>query len=457
MKSKPALSLVLPLALLACQPSTPDPEGPPALPTESSRVVSTDAAAVGSKPTLPTATVLPVADPTGTPRHAVVILIDTLRADAVAKADTPTIDALAGQGLVVERAWSTSTWTVPAVISLFTGSFVRTHGWDLPTGDMTHRPALPDLPTMAEVLRGAGFATHGLYANGYLAHELGFDRGFDEWRRSADARMARDVERYVKTWAEEDAGSASPKRHFLYLHLLGVHSGLSPTEASSERYGLDRAWFTERVGLLIGRAKRGQEPGVQQAYHQAYHAVVEDIDRQLGDILQALGPLREETLVVVLSDHGEELGEVDAYGHGWSVAEALTWVPLVAAGPGIAPGRRPTGTLAEVSDLVTDTLGVSHAWPVQSPWQGSLVAERHGKQAILAGGRWKGAWHGGDLTTYDLQVDATATTPVPGSERRVEDALRAWQQAVPQGKPLTGHVDFDDRTLQAIRALGYID
>ena len=132
-------------------------------------------------------------------------------------------------------------------------------------------------------------------------------------------------------------------------------------------------------------------------------------------------------------------------------------MPLVAAGPGIAPGRRPTGTLAEVSDLVTDTLGVSHAWPVQSPWQGSLVAERHGKQAILAGGRWKGAWHGGDLTTYDLQVDATATTPVPGSERRVEDALRAWQQAVPQGKPLTGHVDFDDRTLQAIRALGYID
>ena len=161
--------------------------------------------------------------------------------------------------------------------------------------------------------------------------------------------------------------------------------------------------------------------------------------------------------MVVLSDHGEELGEVDAYGHGWSVAEALTWVPMIAAGPGIAPERRATGTLAEVSDLVTDALGVDHAWPVQSPWRGPLAAERHGKRAILADGRYKGAWNGQQLTTYDLEVDAGAVQPTPGSEARVQAAYQDWAQAVPEGQALTEHVELDRRTLEAIQALGYID
>ena len=172
------------------------------------------------------------------PQHVVVILIDTLRADAFARANTPNLDALAARGLVVDRAWSTTTWTVPAVISLFTGSFVRTHGWDLPTGDMTQRPPLPAMPTLAEVLKQAGFGTHGLYANGYLAHELGFSRGFDEWKRSVDSRMALEVQQRVSTWGDPGSGDLPPQRQFLYLHLLGIHSGLRPSPEAQARYGL---------------------------------------------------------------------------------------------------------------------------------------------------------------------------------------------------------------------------
>ncbi|MFH1464609.1 MAG: sulfatase-like hydrolase/transferase [Pseudomonadota bacterium] len=386
----------------------------------------------------------------GRARNAVVILIDTLRADALDHAATPNVDALAARGLVIERAWSTSTWTVPAVVSLFTGSFLRTHGWDLPTGDMKQRPALPPLPTLAEVLHEAGFQTHGLYANGYLAAELGFSRGFDEWRRSADRRMPQQVAEHVRAW------QADTQRHFLYLHLLGIHSGLSPSAEAQERHHLDPAWFTERVGLLIGRAKRN-EPGARDAYRDAYQAVVEDLDGILGEILAGLAPVQDETLIVLLSDHGEELGETGVFGHGWSVAEALTHIPVIAAGPGIPHAYRPTGSLAEVTDLVTDALGVEHAWPVQSPYEGPLASERHGKLAILADGRFKGAWSGAERTLVDLQADPAGLQATAEGGAEVDAALREWRAATPEGAPLTGSVELDPRTIEALKALGYIE
>ena len=268
--------------------------------------------------------------------------------------------------------------------------------------------------------------------------------------------MAQEVEGRVKGWQQETPEGPA-RRQFLYLHLLGAHSGLKPSEQARARYQLDPAWFTERVGLLIGRAKRGKEPEVRETYRKAYLAVVEDMDAQVGAILEALGPLRDECLVVLLSDHGEELGEDEAFGHGWSVAEALTHVPVIVTGPGVKPEHRSTATIAELSDLITDSLGIDHPWPVQSPWQGPLVAERHGKQAILVDGRWKGVWHGQELTTYDLTADATGLVPATGGEEAVVEGLRAWREETPTGQPLTEHVDLDARTLEAIQALGYMD
>jgi len=389
------------------------------------------------------------------PLHAVVILVDTLREDALRQAHTPYIDDLAAGGLVADRAWTSSTWTVPAVVSLFTGAFSRTHGWDLPTGDLEKRPPLPDMPTLAEVLREAGFATQGLYANGYLAQELGFDRGFDEWRRSSDRIMAREVAKRVAGWSAEEERD---RRHFLYVHLLGPHSGLSPSQEARARWELSEEWFPDRNGLLIGRAKRGKEEGVVPAYRRAYHAVVEDADRNVGAILEALAPVRRQTLVVLLSDHGEELGERQGvFGHGWSVAESLTHIPFIVAGPGVEPGRRATASLAEVPDLVTDALGLDHPWPVQSPWQGPLASERHGKQAVLADGRYKGSWHGEQLLTYDLQQDSSGLQEAEGGQEEVRAALERWKAMVPKGRLLEGSVPLEASTLEAIRALGYVD
>lgn len=397
--------------------------------------------------------------PTGVPRpkNVVILLVDTLRFDAMEKAAMPTFAGVARRSLVVDRAWAASTWTVPSVISLFTGSFPRTHGWDYPVGRLEGAP-VPAVPLLAEVLSEAGFRTDALHNNSYLAMELGFNRGFETWKHTSDARMATEVGRVLQAWqADEASPETAGRRHFLYLHLIGTHSGLNPSPEARARWNLDDAWFEDRLGLLIGRAKRGTEPGVRDAYRAAYYAVAEDTDARVGKILETLAPVLPESLLILLADHGEELGETGVFEHGWSVAETLTHVPLMISGPGVKPEHRPTASLAELADLITDSLGLQHAWPVQSPWSGPLASERHGKLGILADGRWKGAWFGSQLTLYDLQQDPTGLQTTTEGADQVHAARAAWTTAVPAGTPSSARVELDPKTVEAIRALGYLD
>ena len=128
-------------------------------PTVRTRALAATLLACASSPSPPTT-------PADAPaKDVVLIVIDTLRADALGPANTPTLDALAARGEAAAVAWSGGTWTVPSVISLFTGAPVRQHGWDGPTGQQGRYPKLPALPTLAETFRAAGFTTIGLYAN----------------------------------------------------------------------------------------------------------------------------------------------------------------------------------------------------------------------------------------------------------------------------------------------------
>ncbi len=205
---------------------------------------------------------LPPVAPARPARHARIIVIDTLRADALAGADTPNIDALAASGDSVPRAWSSGTWTVPSVVSLLSGAPIRQHGWNQPSARLGHYPPIPELPTLPTVLQAAGFGTQGLYANPYLAEELGFDRGFDDWKRISDKVAAKRLKKVVdETWG--DGG-----RHFVYLHMLGPHSPLRPSEAAAAKYQVDPRWTAPKIGFEVGVAKRNREEGAREAYQE---------------------------------------------------------------------------------------------------------------------------------------------------------------------------------------------
>ncbi len=383
-----------------------------------------------------------------------VIVIDTLRADALLEADTPAIDGLAGLGQRAEHAWSAGTWTVPGVAGLLTGSTVRGHGWDLGTGRLGKYPRLPDAPMLAQVLSEQGFSTTGLYSNGYLAEELGFDRGFDEWRRVSDKVLVKEFRKTLaKRWAADPEG-----RHFAYLHFLGPHSPVSPSAEQRDKYGVEAHWFEgKRDAIEIGAAKRNSQPGVRVAYKGAYKGVIEDTDARVGELLEALEPWLEDTLVVLTSDHGELLGEHNIVGHGYWVYEGLTSVPYVVYNAQ-AP-LPPMLSTAATAQLVCDELGIQRSWPVTLDTM-PVVSQREGKLAMTLDGRHKAIWDptprgGGPFSVFDLQADPLEQAPL-ADDHGLAQARLDWEAGLPEAEQLTELVQLSEETFRQLEELGYL-
>lgn len=390
-------------------------------------------------------------------RHAVLIVIDTLRAEAVNAADTPTLDAIAAAGDAVPRAWSGSTWTVPSMISMFSGLPVRAHGWDFPFPRfMDHRlesyPPIPDtVPLLAEVLQERGFRTDGIFANAILRRGIGFERGFDTWRYARDSQMAEKVAAVVKDWSRSE-------RHFLYVHFKGPHHPLKPSRAAARKNKvLGRYAAKKSKSFPLGPAERNQ--GYGRNYRRAYQAVVEDTDARVGDVLEALSVIRDDAVIVVTSDHGELLGEQGEWGHEHWVWEPLTQVPFLASGLGELPDTLNTSA---VPALISAGVGVDHKWPGAGTLTSPIVSQRQGKLALSPDGVAKGIWdpeaHDGvEFVTYNLESDPGEREPTVAERGPVVAARAGWEVRVPGVEPL-GSVaaEMDDEMLQMLGELGYM-
>jgi len=390
------------------------------------------------------------------PKNAVVILVDTLRADALEQAETPVLDGLVARGDRVERAWSSGTWTAPSLVSLFTGMHVREHGWDYGfRGSRRHRPQafplIPAVPTLGRVLNEAGFRTTGIFASRILGWELGFEGGFERWQRSVDRQIPRLVREEVARWRPDE-------RNFLYVHLMGPHQPLRPSAEAAARWDIVESLESHPLGLSLHWARKLSPEewlaGVD-LYRRGYWAVVEDTDARIGEILEALGPHLDDSLVVVTSDHGEMLGEHFLFGHRRWLLEPLTQIPLIAVGAGPLPE---TLTLAAVPDLVTRTLGVEHEWPVRVDGEEPLVAQRQGAFALSPDGRFKGIWRS-DRSVYDV-YDLVQQPLETQSQREhaplLEAERRAFEERVPAGSVSERSVREGDEIEDALRELGYV-
>jgi hypothetical protein len=390
------------------------------------------------------------------PLHAVVIVVDTLRADALEQAATPTLDGLVQRGARVARAWSDGTWTGPSLVSLFTGMHVREHGWDFDFGgDRRTRPLafppIPDTPTLAEVLRRAGFETTGIFASRVLTFPVGFDRGFKRWRRTVDERVPDLV-------AEQVAGWREGQRHLLYLHLMGPHEPLRPSTEAAHRWGLAAALAEHPRGFDTRWVRSPPAEGWPErldTYRRAYFAVVEDSDARIGRILEALGPHLERSLVVVTADHGEMLGENLQLGHAAGVDESLTHIPLLALNAGALPARL---NLAAVPDLITRRLGIEHSWSVQLGAAQPLVSQREGALALSEDGRWKGVWdREGELTVSDLERPGLDDAELRERAPELEQLRRRFEQRVAEGRLERPQRPAEPEVLEALQALGYVE
>ncbi len=289
--------------------------------------------------------------------NVLLVTLDTTRPDRLgcyghADATTPNLDRFAETGVLYERAYSTSSWTLPSHASLFTGLLPMQHGaQSTPKGAARQlgygvRPLAESFTTLAEVLGAAGYRTAGVVGGPALSRELGMAQGFERYDDALDGPGEKVNGKRAEAVADRAIAylaSFGEMPYFLFVNFFDPHApyrppppydrGLAPEDGSSQSQLL-----LELVRQLDARAapvppdRLGErERAALDVLRAGYDAEIRYMDHHLGRLLDAVaGSARAaETLVVITSDHGESFGEHYFLSHGAHLYEDNIQVPLV--------------------------------------------------------------------------------------------------------------------------------
>jgi len=251
--------------------------------------------------------------------NIVFILIDTLRADRLSaygyeRETSPAIDALAADGLRFSQHMSQSSWTKCSMASMWTAHYPVRTGVTRSEDAISNDAQMP-----AEILREAGYETFALWRNAWVGPSFGFSQGFEVYHSPRPSPIAPSIRREKPTTgvagtdqdiihsAREFLRTHGEKRFFLYLHLMDVH-----------QYVYDEA------SALFGTT-----------YSDIYDNSIHWEDRLVGSLVADLDRrgLREKTLIVLASDHGEAFGEHGREGHARDVYSEVVTTPLILSFP----------------------------------------------------------------------------------------------------------------------------
>jgi arylsulfatase A-like enzyme/Flp pilus assembly protein TadD len=276
--------------------------------------------------------------------NVLLITVDTLRVDRVGAYGggslTPSLDALAARGVRFTRAHAHAPLTLPAHTSIMTGLVPATHG--------VHNNGVagltPTMPTLASVVHGAGYRTAAFVGAFVLDARFGLSQGFDTY----DDRVGSDTGPVTFAFAERTADRVT---QLAGDWILGSRSSGSPPPASSP-------WFCW-IHLFDPHAPyRAPEQRVPNPYENE----IAFTDAQIGRFLDRLRAARQldRTVVIMLADHGEALGDHGEATHGLFAYDATLRIPLLIAGPSI-PSRVSdvAAGQADVLPTVLDLLGIT--------------------------------------------------------------------------------------------------
>jgi arylsulfatase A-like enzyme len=307
-------------------------------------------------------------EPAPRPPNIAVVVLDTVRRDHLPvygypRDTAPFLTSLARRSVVFDRAYATSSWTSPAVASLFTSLWPQQHGVVLGTKQiresgyrLSRLPA--DVDTLPVAAKAAGYSTHAVSDNANVSELLSFERGFDRFESASDASSTA-VNRRIKAWQD---GILSAQPYFLYVQYMDVHAPYEPKGPSYDVFLAD-----------------GRPAAIRRDHVAAYDSEIRVVDEHLHGLFDRLG-WEKDTVVIITSDHGEELGEKGTTGHGHALHPELMNVPLIVYGPGIVP-RRVAEPVSHVDILPTvRELAGAPANAANEGW--SLVP-------LLRGGEWR--------------------------------------------------------------------
>ncbi len=268
-----------------------------------------------------------------------IICVDTLRPDHVgaynpARTCSPYIDRLAQDAILYTQAYSTSSWTLPALVSFVTGLTTFKHNVDY--GNEVIRP---DTPSLFESL-SSKFICYGLTGGAFTSSRYGMSKGFDHyqekendgWIRNASHLLFLEAKRILEKEAHSDL--------LFFLHTYQVHDPYLPEE------GLAKLFYqgdTPGMGFNVVQFTKGRKELAKKVpdkkrlqIEQIYDAGIFTFDARFGEFIQYLkeNELYDESTIILFSDHGEEFMEHGCWVHTHSLYNELVNVPLIVKLPG---------------------------------------------------------------------------------------------------------------------------
>ena len=411
--------------------------------------------------------------------NMVIYLVDALRTDRLGvygqRRDlSPELDAFAAGATVYDRAWAPSSWTRPSVASIFTGLRPEVHG----TNGRLDRLG-EGMAVLAERFAGAGYSTGAVVANPNISAEFGFARGFDSFLlMEPERRRSTYLDREVERWLEaRDRG----RPFLLYVHAVDPHLPYEPPQPFRTRFapGVERADLgsTAVVGALQARNLVGEDRYVPDLF-ALYDGEVACNDHSFGLLLDQLERrgLDRETVVVFLSDHGEEFFDHRGWIHGRTLYREVLQVPLVIRFPAQSEGRRVAAPV-QLTDLMPTLLelagldpqpgihGISLLGPLPTtrPAAAFLNLDGWGGWSVIEGRRHVirpvDRGYTGPAELYDLELDPLEHEDL-GPRRGIEAGamLSDSRRGVlgEEGRYGGGEAQIDDELRRRLEALGYL-
>jgi arylsulfatase A-like enzyme len=397
----------------------------------------------------------------GKGRSVLLVTLDTTRADRLGcyghpGARTPVLDRLASEGVRFENAFADAPITLPSHASVLTALFPFEHG----VRNNGNFRLSERFPTLATVLRDRGYRTGAFLSSFVLDRRYGLARGFETYDDRMDAapesaptpEAERRGDRTVLAlggWLEGRAADGAP--FFAWLHLYDPHEPYRPP------------------------------PPFRETIADPYDGEIAFADAALGQALDKLGTLglRDKTVVAVVADHGESLGDHGEETHSMFVYDSVIRVPLVFWGPGLLPAGRTVGTPVRTIDVAPTLLDLVEAPSLASPHARSLRSLIQGRSAAPPPAVYAETYvpqlymNGAPLRAvrderyklidaprpelYDLARDPGESQDRYRDEPKIAAALRSELDRLTGGSPgamSTGPVDAE--AAEKLRALGYV-
>ena len=396
------------------------------------------------------------------PINVILITIDTVRADHLScygykSIQTPTLDALAHDGIVFDRAIAQVPLTWPSHTVIFTGMYPFQNG----VQDFTGQPLAPQFRSVAQAFREHGYATGAVVSAFVLDRSWGLARGFDSYDDtfSAGAFSQQDLGLVDRKAAESVSRAIAwlqnPRKgpFFFWLHLYDPHSPYDPPEPFRSQYR-DRP----------------------------YDGEIAYADHELGRLIGWLRTrhLYDSSLIVFASDHGESLGEHGESEHGLFIYNSTTWIPLIVkppAGSRIEPNRvqQPVESvsigptllaLAGIHDRIEKQFQARDLFRKPAPEEPAYSETLYPLSSFgwsPLHGLESGRYHYIDAPRpelYDLVADPGESKNLAADQPATVSVLRQNLQQRLGNRPFEGSkrtaADLTPDTAEKLRALGYV-